>query len=270
MLLFSATFSAQIRSLSEVILQNPVYVELRDIEVAPDIEELRYLTGNDESRLDALKRILLHFKPDNALVFCTTRNDVDEVCQRLQRVGFSAIALHGEMDQRERDQAIILFSNGSARVLVATDVAARGLDITALDLVINYHEARDEETHTHRIGRTGRAGAKGRACTLISSAERGAAHHTAELPPVSVLKLNPPPASFSTLIIDGGKRDKIRPTDVLGALTGSGELERSDVGNIRITHQAAYVAVSRNKANLAKQILSKGKIKGKTARVREL
>jgi hypothetical protein len=105
---------------------------------------------------------------------------------------------------------------------------------------------------------------------LRSQPERGAAHHTAELPPVSVLKLNPPPASFSTLIIDGGKRDKIRPTDVLGALTGSGELERSDVGNIRITHQAAYVAVSRNKANLAKQILSKGKIKGKTARVREL
>jgi ATP-independent RNA helicase DbpA len=256
--------------LSEVILQNPVYVELRDIEVAPDIEELRYLTGNDESRLDALKRVLLHFRPDNALVFCTTRNDVDEVCQRLQGVGFSAIALHGEMDQRERDQAIILFSNGSARVLVATDVAARGLDITGLDLVINYHEARDEETHTHRIGRTGRAGAKGRACTFVSSSSKDMVDKLAELPPVSVLKLSPPQASFNTLIIDGGKRDKIRPTDVLGALTGSGELERSDVGNIRITHQAAYVAINRNKTNLAKQILSKGKIKGKSARVRQL
>ena len=270
MLLFSATFSAEIHTLSEVILQNPVYVELRDIEVAPDIEELRYLTGNDESRLDALKRVLLHFRPDNALVFCTTRNDVDEVCQRLQGVGFSAIALHGEMDQRERDQAIILFSNGSARVLVATDVAARGLDITGLDLVINYHEARDEETHTHRIGRTGRAGAKGRACTFVSSSSKDTVDKLAELPPVSVLKLSPPQASFNTLIIDGGKRDKIRPTDVLGALTGSGELERSDVGNIRITHQAAYVAINRNKANLAKQILSKGKIKGKSARVRQL
>lgn len=269
-LLFSATFSAEIRSLSELILQNPVYVELQDIEIAPDIEELHYLAGNDESRLDALKRVLLHFKPDNALVFCTTRNDVDEVCQRLQRTGFAAMALHGEMDQRERDQAIILFSNGSARVLVATDVAARGLDITGLDLVINYHEARDGETHTHRIGRTGRAGAKGRACTFLSSSIRDTQQQLAELPPASVLKQSPAPASVSTLIIDGGKRDKIRPTDVLGALTGTGELERSDVGNIRITHQAAYVAVNHGKVELAKKILSKGKIKGKTARVRQL
>ena len=269
-LLFSATFSAEIRSLSELILQNPVYVELQDIEAAPDIEELLFLTGNDESRLDALKRVLLHFKPENALVFCTTRNDVDEVCQRLQRSGFSTMALHGEMDQRERDQAIILFSNGSARTLVATDVAARGLDISGLDLVINYHQARDYETHTHRIGRTGRAGAKGRACTFVAADSKGTNLKLAELPPANVLKQSPPQANVSTLIIDGGKRDKIRPTDVLGALTGTGELERSDVGNIRITHQAAYVAVKRSKVELAKKILGKGKIKGKTARVRLL
>jgi len=269
-LLFSATFSAEIRSLSELILQNPVYVELQDIETAPDIDELLFLTGNDESRLDALKRVLLHFKPENALVFCTTRNDVDEVCQRLRHSGFSAMALHGEMDQLERDQAIILFSNGSARILVATDVAARGLDISGLDLVINYHEARDYETHTHRIGRTGRAGAKGRACTFVAADSKGSHLKLAELPPASVLKQSPPQANVGTLIIDGGKRDKIRPTDVLGALTATGELERSDVGNIRITHQAAYVAISRSKVELAKRILSKGKIKGKTARVRQL
>jgi len=269
-LLFSATFSAEIRSLSELILQNPVYVELQDIETAPDIEELLFLTGNEESRLDALKRVLLHFKPENALVFCTTRNDVDEVCQRLRHSGFSAMSLHGEMDQRERDQAIILFSNGSARILVATDVAARGLDISGLDLVINYHEARDYETHTHRIGRTGRAGAKGRACTFVSADSKGTHLKLAELPPANVLKQSPPQANVGTLIIDGGKRDKIRPTDVLGALTATDELERSDVGNIRITHQAAYVAISRSKVELAKRILSKGKIKGKTARVRQL
>lgn len=270
LLLFSATFSAEIRSLSELILHNPVFIELQDIETAPDIEELNFLTGNGESRLDALKRVLLHFKPENALVFCTTRNDVDEVCQRLQRCGFSAMALHGEMDQRERDQAIILFSNGSARILVATDVAARGLDISGLDLVINYHEARDYETHTHRIGRTGRAGAKGRACTFVAADSRGANLKLAELPPVNVLKQIPQQANVSTLIIDGGKRDKIRPTDVLGALTATGELAGSDVGNIRITQQAAYVAVSRHKVELAKKILSKGKIKGKTARVRQI
>ncbi|MDP2285752.1 MAG: ATP-dependent RNA helicase DbpA [Pseudohongiella sp.] len=268
-LFFSATYSPEIRYLSDKILLEPVYAQLQETETAPDIEELNYLTGDDESRLDALKRILLHFKPDNALVFCTTRNDVDEVCQRLSRTGFSALALHGEMDQRERDQAFIRFSNGSARVLVATDVAARGLDIIGLDLVVNYHEARDRETHTHRIGRTGRAGAKGRACTFTSF-DKGTDQALSALPPASVLKLPPPPASMATLIIDGGKRDKIRPTDVLGALTGTGELDRSDVGNIRITHQAAYVAINRQKAELGKQILSKGKIKGKTARVRAL
>ncbi|MDO9475556.1 MAG: ATP-dependent RNA helicase DbpA [Pseudohongiella sp.] len=268
-LFFSATYSPEIRYLSDKILLEPVYAQLQETETAPDIDELTYLTGDDESRLDALKRILLHFKPDNALVFCTTRNDVDEVCQRLTRTGFSALALHGEMDQRDRDQAFIRFSNGSARVLVATDVAARGLDIIGLDLVVNYHEARDRETHTHRIGRTGRAGAKGRACTFTSF-DKGTDQALSALPPASVLKQPPPPASMATLIIDGGKRDKIRPTDVLGALTGTGELDRSDVGNIRITHQAAYVAINRQKAELGKQILSKGKIKGKTARVRAL
>ncbi len=268
-LFFSATYSPEIRYLSDKILLEPVYAQLQEAESAPDIDELTYLTGDDESRLDALKRILLHFKPDNALVFCTTRNDVDEVCQRLSRTGFSVLALHGEMDQRERDQAFIRFGNGSARVLVATDVAARGLDIIGLDLVVNYHEARDRETHTHRIGRTGRAGAKGRACTFTSF-DKGTGQILSALPPASVLKQTPPPASMATLIIDGGKRDKIRPTDVLGALTGTGELDRSDVGNIRITHQAAYVAINRQKAELGKQILSKGKIKGKTARVRSL
>ncbi|MDO8909040.1 MAG: ATP-dependent RNA helicase DbpA [Pseudohongiella sp.] len=267
-LLFSATYPSDIQRLANSILQDPVSARLEENESAPDIEQLFYKVSDEESRVSALKRILLHFKPETALVFCTTRNDTDEVCRELQVHGFAVLALHGEMDQRERDQTFIRFSNGSARVLVATDVAARGLDVTGLDLVINYHPARDEETHTHRIGRTGRAGSTGRACTLLTGAQNRTVF--SELPPLSLLKQRPEPASMLTLQIDGGKRDKIRPTDVLGALTGTGELSGSDIGKIRITHNAAYVAVSSANINLAQQILAKGKIKGKTARTKRL
>lgn len=275
-LFFSATYPEDIRELATSILRDPVAARLEDDEAAPDIEQLFYKVSDDKERIGALKRILLHFNPDTALVFCTTRIDTDDVCRELLVHGFAALALHGEMDQRERDQTFIRFSNGSARVLVATDVAARGLDVTGLDLVINFHPARDEETHTHRIGRTGRAGSTGRACTLLAGSEgRGLSTGSdrvtfAELPPASLLKQRPEPAAMLTLQIDGGKRDKIRPTDVLGALTGTGELKGSDIGKIRITHNAAYVAVSRANINTAQQILAKGKIKGKTARIKRL
>jgi ATP-independent RNA helicase DbpA len=244
------------------------------MESAPDIEQLFYIITDEASRISALKRILLHYKPDTALVFCTTRNDVDEVSRELLVHGFAVLALHGEMDQRERDQTFIRFSNGSARVLVATDVAARGLDVTGLDLVVNYHPARDAETHTHRIGRTGRAGRAGRACTLISSNEGRVLSDSrttiefAQLPSLTLLKIRPEPAVMLTLQIEGGKRDKIRPTDVLGALTGTGELSAADIGKIRITHNAAYVAIRSSHINLAQQILVKGKIKGKVARIK--
>jgi ATP-dependent RNA helicase DbpA len=267
-LLFSATYPTDIQQLADSILNDPVSAKLEDNESAPDIEQLFYKVSDEESRVNALKRILLHFNPETALVFCTTRADTDEVCRALQVHGFAALALHGEMDQRERDQTFIRFNNGSTRVLVATDVAARGLDVTGLDLVINYHPARDEETHTHRIGRTGRAGNTGRACTLLSCTKNSTVF--TELPPASLLKQRPEPAAMVTLQIDGGKRDKIRPTDVLGALTGTGELAGSDIGKIRITHNAAYVAIKRDSINTAQQILAKGKIKGKTARTKRL
>jgi ATP-dependent RNA helicase DbpA len=267
-LLFSATYPKDIQQLANSILHDPVSARLEENESAPDIEQLFYKVSDEESRVNALKRILLHFKPETALVFCTTRVDTDEVCRALQVHGFAALALHGEMDQRERDQTFIRFNNGSTRVLVATDVAARGLDVTGLDLVVNYHPARDDETHTHRIGRTGRAGNTGRACTLLTGTHNSPAF--TELPPASLLKQRPEPAAMVTLQIDGGKRDKIRPTDVLGALTGTGELAGSDIGKIRITHNAAYVAIKRDSINTAQQILAKGKIKGKTARTKRL
>lgn len=275
-LLFSATYPSDIQQLANGILVDPASVRLEDSEAAPDIEQLFYRVSNEESRTNALKRILLHFRPETALVFCTTRTDTDEVCRELVEHGFAALALHGEMDQRERDQTFIRFSNGSARILVATDVAARGLDVTGLDLVINYHPARDDETHTHRIGRTGRAGSAGRACTLLVSNNEARRQNgkadvaTPELPPATLLKQRPDPAAMMTLQIDGGKRDKIRPTDVLGALTSTGELNGADIGKIRITHNAAYVAISRAHINTAQQILAKGKIKGKTARIKRL
>lgn len=271
-LLFSATYPEDIQKLSENILRDPVSARVEDNETAPDIEQLFYKVGDTESRTSALKRLLLHFNPDSALVFCATRQDTDDVYRELVVHGFSALALHGEMDQRERDQTFIRFNNGSARILVATDVAARGLDVAGLDLVVNFHPARDDETHTHRIGRTGRAGRAGLACTLLDDGNKWRVDSIAfsQLPPASLLRQRPEPARMMTLQIDGGKRDKIRPTDVLGALTSTGELKGSDIGKIRITHNAAYVAIPRSHINTAQQILAKGKIKGRAARIKRL
>ena len=184
------------------------------------------------------------------------------------------------MEQRDRDRTLILFSNNSVSVLVATDVAARGLDIDALDLVVNYHPARDSDTHIHRIGRTGRAGSKGLACTLFdeSDAHRisrldvagDPVRHPQPLPSLSLLDIKTPYPAMQTLQIDGGKKQKLRPGDIVGALTNGDEITFAHIGKIKLTDNSAYVAVRQDIARVAQQKLTTGKLKGRSFRVRKL
>ena len=189
-------------------------------------------------------------------------------------------ALHGDLDQRDRDQTLIRFSNKSVAVLVATDVAARGLDIDSVDAVINYHIAQENEVHTHRIGRTGRAGAAGCAYALYNSKEQYKVAQLGlyldrdilpeQLPSRVLLNKIPTQAAMATLKIDGGKKQKIRPGDILGALTGENGIAGSEVGKIDIGENWSYVAVSRDKTKAALRKLGEGKLKGKSFRVRRL
>ena len=281
-LLFSATYPDQIQSIAQRIMVDPVIAKVTSTHDKSTIQQHFFKVDDDKQRLTALRLLLMKYRPESSVVFCNTKRETQEVADDLVGYGFSAVALHGDLEQRDRDQALVRFSNKSISVLVATDVAARGLDVEAVDAVINYQLARDSEVHIHRIGRTGRAGSKGIACSLYSEKE----HHkvvlledyldqlivTEPLPPIHLLEKTPLTSAMETLQIDGGKKQKVRAGDILGALTGKDGGENSisgaAVGKINIADNWAYVAVSRDVYKMALQKLGQGKLKGRSFRVR--
>ncbi len=284
-LLFSATFPKQIESVSRSIMTKPVMVKVAAKQEQSTISQHFYKVEDNEERLLALRLLLLNTPVDSSVIFCNTKRETQEVADTLHDFGFSVLALHGDLEQRDRDQTLLRFANKSASVLVATDVAARGLDIDSLDLVINYHIARDSEVHVHRIGRTGRAGSTGLAFSLYSDKESykiGLLEDYLDqvitpevLPSTDVLSRKPHQASMATIQIDGGKKQKVRPGDIVGALTaadakGVKNIQGSQVGKIAVLDNKAYVAVSKTIIKLALRKLEKGKIKGRSFKVRHL
>ncbi len=278
-LLFSATYPEQISTLSQRFLRDPVTVKVESQHETAQISQRWYEVKRGE-RLAAVSLLLNHFRPASTLAFCNTKARCKELEQLLQAEGFSALALYGELEQRERDQVLVQFSNRSCSVLVATDVAARGLDIANLEAVINVDVTPDTEVHIHRIGRTGRAGQEGLALNLASLDEMGHVgkieqlqgrpsewHKLDELTPTSREPLRAP---MRTVHITGGRKEKIRPGDVLGALTGEAGFTKEQVGKINVNEFSTYVAVDRNIAHEAVRKLSAGKVKGKSVKVRLL
>ncbi len=278
-LLFSATYPDEIRSISANVQRTPIEVT---IDTAPESEEIQQLFFEVEfsRKPEALAALLAEYQPESAVVFCNTRRDTQDVADYLAQQGFSVLALHGDLEQRERDEILVRFANKSCAVLVATDVAARGLDIKELAAVISYELPTDPDVHVHRIGRTGRAGQKGLALSLCSPREinRVTPIETREQKPVRWGKLDlsaaktklPASAAMVTLVIDGGRKDKVRAGDILGALTGDAGVAAEAVGRIDIFDVRAYVAIQRKLATKALERLSAGKIKGRNFRVRKL
>jgi len=279
-LLFSATFPAEINAIANSIMKNPTTVNVEATHDSSSIEQIIYRLSNDASRIDAVKNILLTSRPDSAVIFCNTKRETQEIAAELTSAGLSALALHGDLEQKQREQILVRFSNKSASILVATDVAARGLDIDALDTVINYQIARELDVHTHRIGRTGRAGNSGTAYTITLEKEDyklraleeyiGQTLTTKTLPTINKSSELPYKSPMVTLQIDGGKKQKVRPGDILGALTGKGGIEGKQVGKINIFDHCAYVAVSRKIASDALHKIEAGKLKGRSFRVRRI
>ncbi|WP_415903414.1 ATP-dependent RNA helicase DbpA [Neptuniibacter sp. QD29_5] len=277
-LLFSATYPKTIASLSADILNQPITVEVESTHQQSQIEQ-HFFEIEKENKLENLSAILAQFKPEFAVIFCNMKQTCNDVQQHLKSLGYSAKAIHGDLEQRDRDQILVQFANRSCSILIATDVAARGLDINDLPCVINYDLTRDAEIHTHRIGRTGRAGKQGMALNLYQPSE---AYKVASIEkyldtefPVTELpdadpnyQPNNPP--MATLAIAGGKKNKVRPGDILGALTGDAGIQGNQVGKINVYDFAAYVAVERKVARKAAERLSQGKIKGRKFKVRRL
>jgi ATP-independent RNA helicase DbpA len=169
-LLFSATFPESVREIARVSMRDPAEVTVEGAADAAPIEQ-RFYEVEPALKPAALAGLLIDHGANNAVVFCNMRRDTEEVVSSLTHLGFSALALHGDMEQRDRDEVLVLFSNRSCNVLVASDVAARGLDVEDLGAVVNYDVPNDPDTYVHRIGRTGRAGRDGIALTLCASRE---------------------------------------------------------------------------------------------------
>jgi len=267
-LLFSATYPDEIMSMSKKLQKDAVSVKTASIESANKIIERFYEVEGD--KLQTMVNIFSTFNPSNAIVFCNTKIETDEVAKRLQDKHIDAIALHGDMEQYDRNDVLVQFANKSARVLVATDVAARGLDIKEMAMVVNYDLPHTEETYTHRIGRTGRAGSEGLACTLYTPYEsQKADEYTSEMRLFENADELKEQKNFDmkpenvTLVIEGGKKDKLRAGDILGALTGEAGLAGSSIGKIDIYERQAYVAIAREFIDEAHKKLSNGRIKSK-------
>ncbi|MDH5473251.1 MAG: ATP-dependent RNA helicase DbpA [Gammaproteobacteria bacterium] len=278
-LLFSATYSEQIKNISNAFLKDPVDIQVESLHDDTKIKQVFYeIQKNDRTK--TLISLLEKYQPESSVVFCNRKQQCQELADDLWQRGFHALALHGDLEQRERDQVLTQFSNKSSSILIATDVAARGLDIKDLNAVINFELSPDPEIHIHRIGRTGRAGNAGMALSLFMASEAAKVNAIAEYQgiPVNIesasslkshenFKLIPP---MVTLCINGGRKDKIRPGDILGALTSNTGLPGNRIGKIDLFNTQAYVAVEYPIAKQALKILTEGKIKGRKFRIRKL
>ncbi len=259
-LLFSATFTEDIKTLCHDLTHEAQEVKVDVHHDSSNIEEIYYVVEKNY-KFEGLIKVLQYHKPKSAIVFCNMKLDVDDVVADLQDAGFSALGLHGDLEQVDRDETLLQFANKSCAILVATDVAARGLDIPDVDLVINYDLPRNDETYTHRIGRTGRAGKSGKALSLSTRA----VENTTSIPLHSLdvddsIMIG---SKMKTLCIQGGKKHKLRAGDVLGALTAKKNISGDAIGKIDSFPFYTYVAVEKGLAKRALDLLKNEKIKGK-------
>ncbi|MBE3668478.1 ATP-dependent RNA helicase DbpA [Vibrio navarrensis] len=275
-LLFSATFPSEIETIAAKVMKQPKWVKVESTHQQSTIEQRFYQLESTEERDDALEALLLTHRPESCVVFCNTKKEVQNVTDELHNRKFSVIELHGDMEQRERERALTMFANKSISILVATDVAARGLDVDNLDAVINFELSRDPEVHVHRIGRTGRAGSKGIAISFYSEKElyrierieeyMGIDVHPAKLPQPENHKPYYP--AMRTIQILGGKKEKVRAGDILGSLTKEAGIDGKLIGKINILPMVSYVAVDNSVVKQAEQQLQNGKMKGRNFRAR--
>jgi len=265
-LLFSATFPEKIETLAKALLREPLTIKVDTIQKVTHIDEIVYETSDKFKTLTAL---IQSYKPESLLIFCNTKVEVISLTNTLIKRGHAAIDIHGDLDQRDRNESVIAFSNGSKRILVATDVASRGLDIKDIALVINYDLPFDQEVYTHRIGRTGRAGATGTALSLTSPKEsEKCAYITAQAKKAQLKDLRIDAkfqmiSHYDTLCLNGGKKTKLRAGDILGTFCKEIGIDNKMIGKITITDTKSYIALHHTVIEKVYKALRNIKIKKK-------
>ena len=265
-LLFSATFPEKIEKLAKALLKQPLTIKVDTIQKSSKIDQIVYETSDKFKTLIAL---IQSYKPESLLIFCNTKAEVVALTDALYQRGHSVIDIHGDLDQRERNESVIAFSNGSKRIMVATDVASRGLDIKDIALVINYDLPFDQEVYTHRIGRTGRADATGTAISLYGPKENEKCAYITSKAQKGQMKDLRVDATFKmvseydTLCINGGKKTKLRAGDILGTLCKEIGIDPKSIGKIDISDTKSYVALHHTVIDKVFKGLKKTKIKKK-------
>ncbi len=268
-LLFSATYPSTIEDLSKSILNNPIKVEVESTHNENIIAQKFYEIESHQKNAFVMKSFKISDK--SVIIFCNTKIQCNELADFLEESDIEPLVLHSDLDQKDRDETLILFSNKSYPILIATDVASRGLDIEDVDLVINYDLPFDFEVYTHRIGRTARAGKNGLAVSFVDDK-----HHFEDLkdfldkdfPLLTIADIKDKEDvilgyEFSTLYINGGKRHKLRAGDILGALTAGIGLDKNDIGKINILPTCSYVAIRNKEYKKAFEGLNSNKMKNK-------
>ncbi|OUR68153.1 ATP-dependent RNA helicase DbpA [Marinomonas sp. 42_23_T18] len=276
-LMFSATYPDSISDISSEFQYQAETIKIEATEESkPDIEQF-FVKSNKDDKPYSLMSAIRHQNPEQAIVFCNTKIECQTIADFLDDHKISAKAIHGDLEQRDRDQVLVQFSNASCRILVATDVAARGIDVKEVDTVINYDTTRDIDVHTHRIGRTGRAGNKGVAINLVTDKDTYKVRDIEERFSIQANYLELDPAydpefrlvpSMTTICFDAGRKDKLRPGDIVGALTAGVGLAKDEVGKINVFDRRAYVAIANKQAKYVVNELETKKIKGRIIKVR--
>lgn len=296
-MLFSATMSDEVKSLSENYMSDPINIDVSENGiVTADINHALYIT-DEEDKFNLLTDVMIIENPDSCIIFCSTKDQVDMVSERLNKLGYPCNKMHGGMEQDDRLSAIKRFKRGEYRYLIATDVAARGIDIENISLVINYDIPLDEENYVHRTGRTGRAGRKGKAISFVVPTQTRYLHdiedligfkiqektkpsqeEVANLKPSFEKKLNTAPKikkmksdqlnkDIMRLRFNGGKKKKLRATNFVGVISNLDGMKAEDIGIITIQDTLTYIEILNGKGPLVLEAMKNTMICGKQLKV---
>jgi ATP-dependent RNA helicase DeaD len=296
-MLFSATMPEKIQELCARYMIEPIAIEINTEKTTTEEIEQIYYDIDENKKFSLLNKIILTEHPDSCMIFCNTKDEVDKLIQRMKDKGYSCDKLHGGMEQKDRLETMQKFKRGEFVFLVATDVAARGIDIENITHVINYNVPFEKESYVHRIGRTGRAGKKGVAFSLVSPNEQRLLREIEEYAGVEIFKRDVPteeevekglklfnerntvkPApkrdksaqlnkDITKVYLNAGKKKKIRPGDIVGAITNIEGIEADDIGIIDIQDNVSFVDILEGKGKIVLEALQDTTIKGKKIRV---
>lgn len=235
-----------------------------DEEQVPERIRIYQVKSPQKDKLETLAQLLLSLGDESSIVFLNYRDSVERTNEFLRSRGFATSAFHGGLEQHEREDALYKFSNGSANIFVSTDLGARGLDIPDIDNIIHYHLPECEDSYIHRVGRTARWEATGKAFFLLGPSEDIPSYVDAEVEDYEITSDLPAPAKprMATIYIGKGKKDKISKGDIVGYLCKIGQLQSSEIGKIDVKDRYAYVAVSRTKLKQVLKLTAGQKIKG--------